>query len=460
MIIEKLSGIPLISLIRETDPDVGELYLVGGAIRDIALETVPSEFDFVARHPAGSAKRIARVLGSRAIKLGRGKAVIYRVPLSDGGLDFSKLDEPSIEKDLHRRDFTVNSMAVSIGGMSLSDPLHGLSDLNSGVLRASSGSSFRDDPLRVVKAYRMRATFPDLVWDAATRVSCRENACRLPKVPAERIQIELIKTAAARSSSLAFSEMAEDGVLFKLFPELEKIKGLEHSTPHRTDVLSHTLEMLRLLDEGLSAKSDPLFTGLTARELVRLKLSVLFHDAGKAGCLTREGNRIRFLGHEKISAEIARGSMLCLRFSNAAAHDVSSLCLLHMRPLLLHGEGTPSSSALRRLIRDAGENSKLLLILSLLDFSSMKRSAEELEDYRSFCGRFLETVENEGREIISPPKLIDGMRALSILRLDKPGPALGKALLALSDAQTDGNVVSTEDAVRFLEDYRERHSES
>ncbi|HNQ77602.1 MAG TPA: HD domain-containing protein [Acidobacteriota bacterium] len=454
-IIHGVKGISVVRLLRENMTEFEDLHLVGGAIRDLALGRVPAEFDFVAGRPAEAAGKAAGLTGSRAIKLGKGNAVIYRVPVPGGGLDFSELAEASIDRDLRRRDFTVNSLAVSLRGMTLADPLGGLPDLQTMVLRESSPRSMEDDPLRIVKAYRMRAVFPGLAWDPATRDSCRKNARMLGDVAAERIQAELAKAAAGITASQAFREMAEDRVLFELFPDLENIAGLGQSAPHRTDVLSHTLDMLRLLDEELSSPDDPLFSGLGGEDLVKLRLAILFHDAGKAACMSRDGGRIRFLGHERSSAEIASRSMSRLRFSNAVTNDVASLCILHMRPLHLHGEGSPSVPARRRLIRDAAENSKLLLLLSLLDFSSMERAAPEKISIRSFCIGMLEMIDKEGERIMSPPKLLDGLRAMSILGLEKPGPELGRALLALSDAQTDGYVGTADDAAGFLEEYRE-----
>jgi len=447
----RASGV--IALVRSALGTKDDLYVVGGSIRDLAFDKVPSEFDFVSRRPCAAARAVAAKAGSRAFKLGKGRALIYRIPMSEGNIDFSPLREATIEKNLSKRDFTMNSLAAHLKDFSLVAPSEGLSDIVTNTLRRGYRRSFSDDPLRIVKGYRMRSAFPFLEWDKETREDCMRLASEIRRVPAERILLEMTKILGGKTAARALREMAEDGVLQAVFPELKEIDGFEQEHPHRTDVLSHTLDTLDLLDENLvHFEGSSLFHHQTG-DLVKLRLALLFHDAGKARRFSREGGRIRFFGHEKESARISAGSLGALRFPNSVIRDVSSLCALHMRPLLLHAEGSPSTPAIRRLIRDAGSDIHLLMMMSLLDFSSMERTPEELESFWDFCRRVFDIVEKEGEKIISPPKLVDGLEALAILSLERPGPLLGKALLALADAQAGGEVGSREEAVAFLEDY-------
>lgn len=454
LVAEGIRKNPAIGMIRKALNDPDDLYLVGGAVRDFVLKKPPCDLDFISRRPCLAARSAAKRMGSRAFRLGKGKALIYRIPCGEGTIDFSPFREKTISENLAGRDFTIDALAVHVKSMRIMAAEGAGKDLQERILRAVGPSSLDDDPLRIIKAYRLRTSFPELQWDEETRAACRNLSWKASGVPVERVQAEIARALGAGRAARAVREMAEDNVLFEVFPGLEKIVALEQSHPHHADVFSHTLEMLDLLDESLSRKEERGQARLSPGDLLKLRLAVLFHDAGKASCSSRDGERIRFIGHEKVSATTARSCLSRLHFSNALADDVAALCGLHMRPILLHGEGNPSVQAMRRLIRDSGKNIRLLLRLALLDFSSMDRKPSELDSFRSMCARILDLFSREGEKIAAPPKLVDGLKAMSILGMEKPGPALGKALLALTEAQSDGRVKTVKEAVRFLEEYR------
>jgi poly(A) polymerase len=434
--------------------DSDDLYLVGGAVRDFAFGIEPYEFDFISRQPYKSAKAVANKLGRRAVKLGKGAAVIYRIPFEGGSIDFSAFTEAAVDKNLGKRDFTINSLGVHMKSLTLFDPSKGIADLHNKILRKGYDNSFSDDPLRIVKAYRMKALYPALKWDDETRASCRKQSPGINNVPPERVQLELAKMLNGKTAAQVLRDMKTDNVLFAVFPGLEQIENIQQSSPHKSDVMTHTLEMMDLFDETMIHFAGSSVFHHSGTDLMKLRLAILFHDSGKAKCFSKDKKGIHFYGHEKESALTARKSLSRLRFSNAAINDICVLCGLHLRPLLLHGEGSPTLPAKRRLIRDAGENIHLLMILSLLDFSSMERTPEELESYWNFCQEIFDLAEKEGKKILHPPKLISGLKALVILGLEKPGPELGKALIALADAQTDGAVNTPEEAAGFLKRYR------
>jgi poly(A) polymerase len=436
--------------------DDHSLYLVGGSLRDFVLGYEPLDLDFISRKPFKAARALAEKFGSDVVKLGKGKDIIYRIPLKDGSVDFSTFRETTIEENLKKRDFTINSLGVHLKTLSVFDPSSAVSDLENRVLRKGYERAFEDDPLRIVKAYRMKALYPALKWDAGTRASAAEESAQIGNVPPERTQAELAKILEGKWAGPAITMMAEDNVLFAVFPELRQLKGLEQSFPHKSDVLTHTLEMLDILDENLLHFSGSSIFHHSGSDLLKLRLAVLFHDAGKAKCFSREGKTVHFYGHQKESSLMAGICLKRLRFSNAVINDVVRLCGLHLRPVLLHQEGSPAAAAKRRLVRDAGENIHLLMLLSLLDVSSMDRSHEELESYWSFCQDIFDLVEREGKRILHPPKLINGLEAMKIIGLEAPGPELGKALIALLDAQTEGAVRTPKEAVNFLKEYRRK----
>ncbi len=125
-----------------------------------------------------------------------------------------------------------------------------------------------------------------------------------------------------------------------------------------------------------------------------------------------------------------------------------------MRPLLLFKDKNCSVAAKRRLIKDAGEDFPLLMLLSFIDFSSMERSQKEIEDYFLYCEEMFSLYQKIGREILIPPKLVDGDEAMKILALKKKDEKLGNALKCLRQEQIDGNIESKKEAVAFLKKYK------
>jgi putative nucleotidyltransferase with HDIG domain len=439
--------------------DEEPVYLVGGALRDMALGLEPKDLDFATSRPYDMALKFAGKFGSRVVSLGKDATSTYRIPLEGFSLDWVGLAGGTIEDDLRRRDFTVNAIAYDPDRDKFLDPLDGFRDLQTRRIRMGSPGAFEQDPARIVKAYRLIAQFEGFEIEEHTAAVLREQRDMLVDVVPERLHAELERLFQARRVSHAVRLMAASGVLFVLLPELKALEGLEQNDYHHVDVLEHTLLALEACD------GEPRWLGnigvrpFTSEQMELLRLSVLLHDLGKADTKSVDAaGRVHFYGHPKPSAEKARAALKRLRYSNAVAEAVADLCLNHLRPLA-QIKTAPRHTAIRRLIHSMGDRLELLLALAYADKSAARgRDLESnLRDLEVYSKEVLSVRTEEGSELQRLPKLVSGLEAVEILGLQRPGPDLGLALDALMERQIDGTIADRTQAVTFLKEWRREH---
>ncbi|NJP21832.1 MAG: CCA tRNA nucleotidyltransferase [Hydrococcus sp. CRU_1_1] len=188
--------------------------LVGGAVRDTLLDRALDylDLDFVLPELAVEVGReIAHRYKAGFVVLDEQRR-IARVIFKQGTVDFAQQEGDSLEKDLRRRDFTVNAIAYNPRREELIDPLGGLVDLKKRSLRMVSQTNLCDDPLRLLRAYRQAAQL-NFSIDEATRATIRQLAPRLSKIAAERVQNELGYLLANPRGTYWLTAAWEDGLL-------------------------------------------------------------------------------------------------------------------------------------------------------------------------------------------------------------------------------------------------------
>lgn len=476
----------IIERLRAVLPQDQEIYLVGGAVRDILQGRSLHDIDLAV---AGAAIPLARRLANQL------KADFYALdPDRDAGrillqdedgqrltLDFITLQGADIDADLAARDLTINAMAIDLRQpVALLDPLGGAADLAAKTLRASGPDSFAADPVRVLRAVRMAATFGMRI-EKETRHRMRAAARRLNEVSAERLRDEIFRLLQAPKLATSMRALDLLGAVEPIFPELVKLKGVEQSAPHVFDVWQHTLQTLDKLDVVLRALdahypkegAADLVSGLITLRLGRyrgqisrlmteelvperprralLLFAALFHDAGKA--LTRSvehGGRIRFIEHEARSAEIMDTRATALHLSSAEIDYVHSVVKHHGRPFLLTKEtGLPSRRAIYRFFRDTGAAGVDICLLSLADLLG-KYGAEvpehELARHLDILRALLEAYYEQPQVSVDPPALLNGDELMAELGL-APGPKVGEILETLREAQAAGEIADHQQAL-------------
>jgi tRNA nucleotidyltransferase (CCA-adding enzyme) len=246
-----------------------------------------------------------------------------------------------VEEDLVRRDFTINAMAEDLSAGKLVDPLDGRSDIKKRLIRITHPGSFKDDPLRMLRAIQFSARF-EFQLEENTLASLKENADLISTISPERIQEELNKLLLkAKYPSSGFRLMQKVGLLEKVLPELAAAVGVDQPGGyHAYDVFEHSI---------LTADSAP-------RELV-IRLAALLHDVSKPDTKVPTEQGATFYGHEKKGSRVARRILQRLRYSNQI---IDQVCLLVDKHMFTTGV---TDKGVRRLIRKMGQD----LIFTLLD---------------------------------------------------------------------------------------------
>jgi poly(A) polymerase len=437
----------LLALLKRAAGDLGaRAWVVGGYVRDHLLGRTQAEIDVVVED--GVAPQLAARFAELA---GAGPPVIFerygtaQVTLLGHLVEFvsarsesypsdsrkPNVQPASLDQDLRRRDFTVNTLLMDFEG-NIHDRLGGArADLDAGILRTPADplQTFNDDPLRMLRAVRFAAQLgfdlaPDLV-PAMRRLSGRLVA---PVISAERIADELRKMLVSERPRLAIELLEAGGLLEVVLPELSACKGVEQSGYHTHDVYGHTL----------------LAVGLTPPDLV-VRLAAVFHDVGKPSTATPEG---AFTGHEEVGAGMARTALERLRFPQREIDAVVTLVRLHLRPVYYRSEW--SDGAVRRLARDAGAQIERLMALARADVGAS--AYPEPEKLDELAARLATVLSEQPTRLAPPVNGEDIMRVRGI----PPGPAVGQIKERLGELIMDGELEPSREAVlAYLESHPE-----
>jgi tRNA nucleotidyltransferase/poly(A) polymerase len=484
------SSSPLIDQVRDILPEQ-EIYLVGGAVRDMLLNRISHDLDFaLPSNGISLARKVANELKADFMVLdGERDTGRIIVTESDGTrtfLDFATYRGKDLDADLRARDFTINAIAFDLRTQTLLDPLNGTSDLRSKIIRACSPTACADDPVRILRAVRQAAAFRFKI-DADTRKSMKEAASLLPRISAERQRDELFKMLEGPRPDASMRALEMLGVFPYLLPELPALKGVEQSPPHIYDVWEHTLSVLGYLEQIVAAlapgyKADDtndLFTGLLTLRIGRFRrqfarhfaeslntdrsvraalfFSALYHDVQKPATKTVEsGWRIRFFDHDVKGAEVVEERGHALNLSNDEVGRIKLIIQHHMRfhffTSRLEGENKePSRKAIYRFFRDAGKAGVDLVLLGLADLRGTQGPTLKQETWTAALNVariLLENYWEKPQETVAPPRLLNGDELMAELGL-QPGRIVGQLLEAIREGQATGRIENREQALDF-----------
>jgi poly(A) polymerase len=456
-------------------------FAVGGMVRDRFLGRCPSDLDIaVTGDVARIAETVSSRLGGKWFLLDEVRGVA-RLVFQGGGV-VRQLDLSCyagvIEDDLRRRDFTVNAMAVPLSSWArerfqdVIDPFKGRADLKDKRLRMVTPDVFTEDPLRLLRLARVAADY-DLVPEPQTMDAARKAAHLLKGVAGERIHDELSAILGLRLSSSGIRLLVSAGVLDELFPSLAETRRVEASGAHQWDVFEHSLRTLEAFEfltgesgwtpfpvvirdkslwlEPLCGYLDDKVGGANSRRSLT-KLAALLHDIGKPATLTREeSGRLRFLGHAATGAEIAREDLTRLRFGGNEVDLVLTAVLHHLRPFQLANEGHPSSRAVYRFCRDAGETWREVVLLALSDHLATRGSRLDSAEWNAQTQLATYIVSERSRQVDKQKKgrLVDG-HVLKSTFSGISGPDIGRALEEIDEAASLGEVRTRADALKLV----------
>ncbi len=341
----------------------------------------------------------------------------------------------TLSDDLVRRDFTINAMAVRLPQLEFVDEHRGIVDLAAGRLRTpgTATDSFRDDPLRMMRAARFVAQL-DVSIEPATYAAITSMADRLAIVSTERIRDEFVRLLMSPFPAKGLAVMVDSGLATVMLPELPALR-LEIDEHHRhKDVYEHSLTVL---EQAIALESD-------GPDLI-LRLAALLHDIGKPRTRRFEsGGGVSFHHHEVVGARMTAKRMRALHFSKAEIDDVTRLVELHLR---FHGYGTGewTDSAVRRYVRDAGPLLDRLHKLTRADCTTRnQRRARALQRaYDSLEDRIDRLAADEELSAIRPE--LDGNEIMAILDIP-PGRDVGRAYQYLLEVRLEQGPIGTDAA--------------
>jgi tRNA nucleotidyltransferase (CCA-adding enzyme) len=418
---------------------VGErAWVVGGCVRDtlrgqrvndwdVATTARPEKVQqtFVKVIPTGIDHGTVTVLwkgGAYEVTTLRGEGAY-----TDGRRPDEVVFVEDIDRDLARRDFTINAIAYDPVDGHVVDPFGGLVDMRDKVLRAVGDPSerFQEDGLRILRGARFVATL-DFELEEGTEAAFRGALDTFRKVSPERVREEWLKAMKARAPSRAFEVMRRTGILEVTYPELLEQVGCEQNQWHAYDVWDHTM---RVLDESEGGAVE--------------RIAALLHDVAKPRTRAKSDKTgdWTFYHHEKVGADMAERWLRQYRFSNDERELVTGLIRHHL--ICYTSEWT--DAAVRRFIKRVGsQNVDPLLRLGEADaLGKGRRVQEELDALKELRGRIDKTIE-EGSALTTQDLAVGGNDVIPLLD-GGAGPAVGEILRTLLDRVIEDPSLNTRD---------------
>jgi len=445
-----------------------KLYLVGGALRDLILARNKDnpDFDFCLKSGALKfAALLARKLKCACVVLDEEHATCRLIKKIDQKIytfDFSDFRAATLEKDLQHRDFTINSMAVALedvfGQQDLDaliiDPYFGRADLQAKIIRITAFGSFKEDPLRILRAFSFSCMLGFNLDQETLRLAKKEKN-RISAVSSERIREELFKILDSSLAHACLVHLDKLKILEIIFPEIKPMRRIGQGAYHHLDVWQHTLETLNQFEFILKwAKKfiqidDYLqeeVAGLRKRSSL-LKLACILHDIGKPKALRREKGKIIFHGHERIGLGLTRIISRRLKLSNDEGRVLERIVLWHLRPGYLASNSQPTARAIFRYFRDTGNEALAVLLLSLADqratLGPQTTALSRLRHEKTVKALIKKLLKQKDEKKLG--RFLNGNQLMDKFKLPA-SPLIGKLLRELEEAQAIGKIKSKKDA--------------
>ena len=370
----------------------GTGFLVGGAVRDRILNKDPGDYDFATDIEYSELKRIfadynpkemGAHFGILMIKV-NGKSYEIAKFRKETGVYNSRYPKDikfvkTIEEDLARRDFTINSLAYN-EETGIVDLYGGWNDIKKKVIRFVGNPKLRieEDALRILRAFRFISKL-GFNLDRKTAEAIYKKRKFLTKISKERIFDELSKILMGNFSKKAFIEMKKLKVLEMLIPEFRYAYNFDQNNPiHTDDLFNHIIKVIHLCDYDLITR-----------------FAALFHDLGKINAKIIDAKGIfHFYGHEKESALIAEEELRMLKASNETINSVKKIVKNHM----LIYEDVSDKTLKKLIIEMEDKNLKRLFNLFYADLNSkgIKTKKENDQILQNFWNK-IENIKKQGK---------------------------------------------------------------
>ena len=465
-----LSDYPQLKIIQDiAKMEKVSIYLVGGFLRDFLLGSEKKDFDFaVEKNALNVARLFSKRIKGAYVLLDEARGCVRVAKKIKGELytfDFSDFRDKTFEGDLARRDFTINTLSLDLSRVEakteiadvLMDAKRGLKDIKDKRIKRTSLRAFKDDPLRMMRAFSLKAILGFKI-ELKTLNQIRKERDLICHVSCERIREELFKILETDKSASIIKSMDRVGLLEKIIPQVKIMYDCKQGTYHHLDVWPHSIETVVQLEkifsrlknneEVMSYLKESL-GGNRSRKSV-MKLAALLHDIGKPDTRRKEEGRVSFHGHEHAGKTIVKHIAKMLKLSTRERHALEDMVFWHLRPGYLSNFKQPSEKAIYRYFRDTKEESVSTLLLSLADQRSTRGPATTQRDQEHHEAICLDLVCRYFQEKKEKPfhRLINGDDLIRKLKL-KPSPLFAKILSEVEEGQMLGKLKNKRQALEF-----------
>lgn len=450
--------------------NINEGYLVGGMLRDyFSSEFFGTKFptkdrDIAIKDAEKFAKKISEEFEGTFITLDE-KNKIFRVVLPDkeNYADICEICGNDINEDLTRRDFTINAIAYDLKNNEFIDITGGINDIKNKKLRHIKEENFKDDPLRILRAFRFMGT-TGFDPDEELLKLLQKYLFLIDKPAKERIHDEIMKLFGGKYTSKTLLLMQDIGILGKIFPCVQEMAKIPANSHHHLDLIHHVIETVKQCE--IQFENDTRITEhLSCNEfggyarINHLKIACFLHDIGKYSCWTIENEngkeRHRFIKHDITGAKIVIPVLKNLKFSNKQIEYISEMIKLHIYPSGVISAPNIDDKIMMRYIRKLGNNVIDNIVLAKSDRLSAKGpevTKEMIENNINGLNRLMDFYISIKPSLKPLPKLINGNEIMEILGI-KQSPLLGKIINEIKEAQINGDILTKDDAINFVNTY-------
>ena len=432
-----------------------EVYVVGGFIRDIILKKEVEDIDYLI---VGDVMKFAQTFANT---LGINDMVIFKTfgtaHFNHQGLNFEfvaarkesyrkssrkpLVSEGTFFDDISRRDFTINTIAVSLSAHNFGeviDHFNGIEDIENKFIRTPLDPkiTFDDDPLRILRAFRFASRL-NFTVDESIMKAAEELRDRLEIVSQERKTDEFLKILKSSKPSIGLKLLQNTKVMEVVFPEISQMIGVEQREEyHHKDVFYHTLEVV----DNISKKTDNVW----------LRFAALVHDIAKPKTKKFvEGTGWTFHGHEEFGARMMKSIFRGMKLPMHKLDYIEKLIRLHLRPIALVSEDV-TDSAIRRMVVAADEDLEDLITLCRADITSKNPDKVEryLQNYEIVMKKVWEVKEKDKLRAFQSP--VSGEIIMQVCNLS-PSKKVGEIKTAIEEAILDGIIENNyEEAYQYL----------
>jgi tRNA nucleotidyltransferase/poly(A) polymerase len=462
LIREKIVNLKIIDVIsRVSEINKIEVYAVGGFVRDIILNRERNDLDIlVIGSGTDFARNVAEELGIINVSYFKNFGTAHfeyqgmniefvgaRKESYDRNTRKPIVEDGSFDEDISRRDFTINTLAISLNKNEvgkLIDNYNGLSAIKSKLIKTPLDpfKTFDDDPLRIMRAFRFASQL-NFDIDESIKTAAKEMKERLSIVSQERITDEFLKILASPKPSIGLKLLFDSTVLEIVFPEISIMAGVDQRKDyHHKDVFLHTLQVV----DNICKETDNIW----------LRFAALVHDIAKPPTKKFvEDIGWTFHGHEDLGARMMKKIFHRMKLPLHQLEYIQKLVRLHLRPIALAKEEV-TDSAIRRFVVDAGEDLEDLIILCRADITS--KNPVKVEKYLGNYERVMQKVRDvkERDQLRAFQSPVRGEEIMEVCNL-KPSRKVGDIKTAIEEAILDGKIGNNyEEAYKYLMEIKDQ----